>query len=230
MAGRKFLDPNQDGVGRRNVLEVEVAREAREIELSRHSWMQQQGPQLGPEHEGLMACVVVERLLAHAVTGEQERALPRVPHREGEHPVEVGDAILPVRLVRVDDDLGIRSSTEDVTQATEPLAERLEIVDLTVLDHPNSPIFVRYGLVSCLQVDHAQPPDAKRRAAIQVCAFVVGTAVHEGRRHPLDGGPRAGQARVADEARDAAHVRCPTQTAGRRAPLLACYIPPDRAP
>ena len=48
--------------------------------------------------------------------------MPGVPYGEREHPVEVGDAVFPVRLVGVDNDLGIRLRAKDVALVPEPVA------------------------------------------------------------------------------------------------------------
>src|SRR5438034_1238201 len=57
---------------------------------------------------------VVERLLAQAVTGEEERAARAVPDREGEHAAEMGDARLAVLGVRAQNHLGVALCPEPV--------------------------------------------------------------------------------------------------------------------
>ncbi len=107
---------------RRDVLEGKVAVQARKVEPARHGGIRQECSELGPEDERVGTGVIVERFFPHAVPGEEERALPGIPYGEREHPVEVGDAVFPVCLVGVDNDLGIRLRAKDVALVTEPVA------------------------------------------------------------------------------------------------------------
>src|SRR3984893_12593111 len=133
MAGWELVDPREDRMWCRHVLEAEVAVEAREAQLPRHGRMLEECPQLGAEHEGVRAGAVVEGLLAHAVPRQEEQSLPDVPDREGEHAVERRRTVFSVFLVCMHDNFRVGLRTKPVTPALELIAEGLEVGDLPVV-------------------------------------------------------------------------------------------------
>src|SRR5258708_3095564 len=120
---------------------------------------------------------------AHPMGGEEQTAPWWIPQREREHPVQFGDDGVACLLVGVDDDLGIRLRPKRVTSTLEALAQLGEIVDLPVEHHMHRVVFIGDRLAARLEIDHAQPAHAERHVAVDVGAFVVGTAMSQRGRH-----------------------------------------------
>ena len=138
-------------------VDQQVSGEALEIEHARNVGVLEQRSELGAEHEHSRAVVIVERLLAHPVSCQQELPPRPIPQRQGEHAVEVGDEVLSVLLVRVDDDFSIRSGLESVSALLKPRTELTEVVDLAVEDRVNRSVLVPNRLPPARQVDDAEP-------------------------------------------------------------------------
>ena len=68
------------------------------------------------------------------------------------------------------------------------LAQRLIIVDLAVEDNPHRAVLVGDWLMTCSQIDNAQPPHADRAAAIHVEALIIGPAMDNLIAHGLHAG------------------------------------------
>src|SRR5438093_1161952 len=80
----QLRDGFEDRMRRRNTLEGEVAREALETQPPRHARALKQRADLGSEREDVGARVVVEWLLADAVSRQRQSSPRRVPDGEGE--------------------------------------------------------------------------------------------------------------------------------------------------
>ena len=130
--GGKLPDARQDGGGIGQVAAGEVAREALQIEIAADLGMGEQGPDFRGEHEPPVALRVVEGLFPHPIAGGEERLALGVPQDEGEHPVEMGEAIRAELLPGVDDHLGVGAGGEAVPARAQGLGEAPEIVDLAV--------------------------------------------------------------------------------------------------
>src|ERR671925_1076317 len=61
-----------------------------------------------------------------------------------------------------------------------------EVVNLTIEDHPEIPLFVVNGLMPRGQINDAKPSHAKSGAAVHVDPFIVWSTVHEGLAHLMD--------------------------------------------
>ena len=155
--GGEFRGARQDRVRRGDCVDQQVPREALEIERVRNVGVLEQRSELGAEHEHSRAVVIVERLLAHPVPCQHELPLRPIPERQGEHAVEVGDEVLSVLLVRVDDDFSIRLGPELVSAPLKPRTKLTEVVDLAVEDRVNRSVLVPNRLPPARQVDDAEP-------------------------------------------------------------------------
>src|SRR5438034_1238202 len=149
---------------------------------------------------------VVERLLAQAVTGEEERAARAVPDREGEHAAEMGDARLAVLGVRAQNHLGVALCPEPVAPGLQLGAEAAEVVDLAVEDDHQGSRRIGHRLPSGAEVDDREARHPQGGLAIVPGASVVGPRIREQGHHRRDEVGRWG----ADPAHDAeigrAHV------------------------
>src|SRR5258705_11389779 len=91
----------------------------------------------------------------------------------------------PYSSVGVEDDFGVGASSKSVPEALEPRPERLEVVDLPVLDGPDGSVLVGQRLVARLEIDDAQAADAEGHRLAQVRALVVRSAALQGPGHAL---------------------------------------------
>ncbi len=152
--------------------------------------------------------MVVERLLARAIAGEDQTATAVVPECEGEHAAEPGDEVEPELLIRVHDRLGVRARGEGVPGGLQLLGELGEVVYLAVEDDGHRPRLVVDRLVSGREVDDAQPPVSEPHPGSTVEAVGIRAAVPDHAGHPAQKARIHRIARIgANQTGDAAHVR-----------------------
>src|SRR5207245_10435291 len=154
--GGELRGARQDRVRCGDGVDQQVSGEALEIEYARNVGVLEQRSELGAEHEHSRAVVVVERLLAQSVSRQQELPPRPIPERQGEHAVEVGDEVLSVLLVRVDDDFSIRLGPELVSAPLKPRTELTDVVDLAAEGRGNRSVLVPNRLPPARQVDDAE--------------------------------------------------------------------------
>ncbi len=154
VAGRQLGHATDHRVGSRHEVVGEIAGDRVRIELAADRRVGQHGVQLGGEHDPASTRRIVERLLAHPIPGQQELLSLRVPHREGEHPVEVVDTVLPVLLPRMHDGFRVRSGDEAMAARRQLPPKSPEVVDLSVLNHVDGCVFIGHRLIAGLEVDH----------------------------------------------------------------------------
>ena len=174
--------------------------EPRRLGVERHDRLHLGGeahaPRVGGEEQ---------RLDAEPVARDQERAAPRIPQREREHPTQALEAADAELLVEMDDDLDVAAAREDVALALELGAQRLEVVDLTVAHHPHRAVFVGDRLVAGGEVDDRQTAHAETYSGRAPEAFVVGAPMLDRIGHQAQLVDRDGSTVEANDARDSAH-------------------------
>src|SRR3989442_15472370 len=99
------------------------------VERPGHGGVPEQGLRLRGEEQEAITVPVVERLLAQAVTGEEERAACAVPDSEGEHAAEMLNAPLAVLGVRAENHLGVAPPTEPPTPRLHRAPGRAQVVN-----------------------------------------------------------------------------------------------------
>src|SRR6185437_5641122 len=107
----------------RHVEVLEIVGDGGRIESHIEARQRQKRFQLGAERERGRRRVVIERFLAEAIPSDEEPLAPLVPYAESEHAVQARQAPFAPLLVRVDDDLRIRTSTEAVPQPQQLLSQ-----------------------------------------------------------------------------------------------------------
>ena len=221
VSGRQLAGAGEDRALAGDVAEDEVFVDRDRVELGADRGPGGERGQLRGEVEPVARVRVEERLLAEAVAGDQQRPRPRVPDREGEHPLERVHEVGPVLLVEVDQDLGVGPGRQGVAALAQQLLQARVVVDLAVQRRPDRPVLVRERLVPVLDVDHAEAAGAEADAGggVAVDAFVVGPAVdhrrvHRPRRGPL--GVAGAAAYPAHQAAPAAASTCSTRRSRKR--------------
>ena len=211
------MDPVEDGGRRGHGPERQVVVERLRAHRALERGVLEEPFQLGGEGEPLAVLGVVERLLAHAVPGEEEAAPRGVPEGDGEHAPEASHPCGPELLVAVDDDLRVGARGEAVPPGCERLSQLGEVVDLAVEHHGDGAVLVEHRLVACRQIDDAEPPVPEPHPGADVEAVGVGAPMPQLRRHAAQ---EPAVHRVAgigvDDSRDAAHQRAASSSATSR--------------
>lgn len=151
----------------------------------------------------------MQRLLAEAVSRQQDPTHRSIVNRERPHPVEVMDEIWPPLSIAVKQDLRVGMIRhEPVATRFERLAKLRVVVDLSVEDDTERSIGGPHRLTAPVEIDDRKPAMAEkdRGRGIRPQALGVGSTVRQRARH-------VAQVRLitaAREARDATHQwRCP---------------------
>ena len=125
-------------------------------------------------------------LLAHVVAGEEEAAVRGVPDGGAEHAAQVGEAVLALFLVEVEDDLDVGARAEGVALRDELAAEVGAVVDFAVADEEDVALLVRDGLVSVGYAVDAEAPLPEGDDVVGVEAGVIRPPVRHDVRHRPD--------------------------------------------
>ena len=195
----------------------EIAAEAAQVEVAPDLGMRQQGSYLGAEDEPPVALGVVEGFLPHPIPGGKERLPPGIPEDEGEHSVEMREALLAELLVGVDDHLGVGARREPVPPLTESFGQALEVVDFAVEDRVHGARLVGDRLAAGGKIDDLQAAVAQRDRTVDVVPFIVGATMAQRGRHPANDGRIGALLIEREEAAKAAHVT-QVRDAGDRSP------------
>ena len=149
--------------------------------------MGQETLDLGAEHQGarLGVLVVVHRLDAKVVPGQQQRLCPGIPQSKGEHAPQPVQHFLAPLLIAVEQHLGVAAGGKGVPGGQKLLPQFLEVVHLAVKDHHQGAVLVEHGLLAALQVNDGQTAVAQGDLPIHKAAFAVGTAVNDAVHHGL---------------------------------------------
>jgi hypothetical protein len=183
---RKLGDAGNHRQRIRHVLEGQIGGERVEIEVARHRRMRQQRAKLRAEDQRGGRGRVVDRLFAHAVTRQKELAALRVPDREREHPVQPLHALLAPLLPGVHEDFRVAMRAETMATTLQLRTQIGVVVDLSVERRPDGARLVGDGLITRVEVDDAEAPDAEREAAVEMETLGVRPAMSQLIRHTLD--------------------------------------------
>ena len=163
---------------RRHVAILQILRQPIGIDLAADPLVEQQRSELRGEAQRAVGVLGHEqRLLAQAVTREDQLAGALVPEGQSEHAVQLGDEPVAVLLVGVCDDLAVGLGREPVTGPLQTIAQLAKAVDLAVEDDVHGPRLVVVGLVAAGDVDYRQPADRQRDPIVVVDPRFIGPAV-----------------------------------------------------
>ena len=145
---------------------------------------------LGGEEQGPPRMRVQQRLDPDGIAG-QEQPFPSPPlspvvDRQGEHPADPEQEIVPVPLIHPEDDLGVGGRGEDVPLPLQDRPFLPEVVRLAVVDDPDRPVPVPHRLSrQGRKVDHGKPGHPQRDAVVPEDPGIVGTPVAHRFHHRL---------------------------------------------
>ena len=134
MCRRQLVDAAHGRQRRRDVAEREVGVQRLVIDLTRDLVVAEQRAISEAKLSTPSRRAVEQRLLADAVAGEEELLPTRVPEREREHAVELADAVDPMLLVEVGDDLRVALGGRACARAAGARPQLPVVVDLAVED------------------------------------------------------------------------------------------------
>jgi len=146
-------------------------------------------------------------LLAHAVAGQHPALSGGIPQGNRKHPPETLDEMLPLLLIEVHGDLGVRAGGEAVAPAFQVGAQLLKIIDLAVEDDGHRAVLVADGLRPPLEVDDAKAARDQPHTRLNEIARLVRPAVDDGIAHAVQQHAVGRGARCVKDAGDAAHPR-----------------------
>src|SRR5439155_9136417 len=161
----------------------------------------------GEEQPAIGQKAVIERLLAEAVAGEEQRLAPGIPQSKGKLSIEPIETRRPPFLPGVDDHLGIAARSEHMAEDHEFGHQRLEIVDLAIVDNADRPIRVEERLIAGHEIDNRQAEVAEPQPRREMETVTVRSAMTEDIGHTPQQGPidLAGSA-IIEDTRYAAHL------------------------
>jgi hypothetical protein len=123
---------------------------------------------------------------AEAIPGCEDAAALQVVDREGEHAPQPVDDVRSPLLVPVEDDLPVAPGAEPVPRALELGTDVEVVVDLAVEHEGEGSFLVEERLVSALEVDDREAPEAEVAGPVHDLALVVGAPVREEIAHALE--------------------------------------------
>ncbi len=132
--------------------------------------------------------MVVKRLYAQPIAGNEQRLMRAVPDGKGKHSAQVLDAVFPIFFVQVND--GFRVAVSAITMATRDqlLTQDRVVVNLAIENDPDRSIFIADGLVPGCDIDDAEPSHAQADTSSSKSAFIVRTAMSHHIAHPTQAG------------------------------------------
>ncbi len=131
--------------------------EGRDIDVPRHLGQLQQTLQLAGKQQSMRLTTIDKRLLAEAVSAQDQSLLPRIPDGHGKHPVQVLEAVHSEIFVQMHDDFTVAMRAERVTGSLQATPQRAKVVDLAIEDDPHRAVFICQRLACQSQVDNRQP-------------------------------------------------------------------------
>ena len=179
MSRWELVHTAEDRSRRRNVAVGQIVIQRRQIHLAPEARILKQPLQLRGEHPLPVHFSVEQRLFAYPIPREEQRLGALIPQRKCEHPPKPLHAVRAVRLVGVDDDLGVAPSSEPKPELLQALSQLLEVVDLAVEGHPDRPVFVAHRLSATGHVQDGEPSLTQRYRPVDVVPFVVRTTVSQ---------------------------------------------------
>src|SRR6187551_4050359 len=137
MAGGQLAKTAKNRSRMRNVLISQVFIDGGRIDVARHAGHFEQALQLAGKNEAARFLAIVERLFAEPIAAENQSAAMGVPKGDGEHAVEVREALGSFVLVKMDDGFRVAVGPELVPRPFQAMAEGLVVVGLAIEDDPH---------------------------------------------------------------------------------------------
>ena len=126
----------------------------------------------------------IERLYAQSIARQNEAPPPRIPQREGKHPVQMVQKVEAMFLVKMYEHLGIGViSGEMVAGVSQDVAQLNMIVNFAIENDRDGPILVEHRLLPGRNIDDCQATHAERDVGPLPIADVIRSAMAQALGH-----------------------------------------------
>ena len=186
MRRRKLLDFGVNAIRAGEMAVEKIVGERRGVDRAADSRVFKQRLDLRPKHQGLAVAPVIKRLLARPVARQKQSLGAIVPEGDGEHPVQLAQAVRALLLVKVDDGFAVGMRLEMVAAFQQPLAQLAIVINFAVENQGDVAGFVGERLVTGFQINNAQPPDGQRDVGQLKFAAAVRPAMKDAGCHRVD--------------------------------------------
>ena len=185
--GQQLVHPGKEGLLRRAVLEGQIGQQRVFVDGALKIRVRQHALDFGGEDElARRGRGIVQRLDAEHVARAEQRFRLRVPDDKGKHTAQLFHQLPPaVLLIAVQQHLGVTVRRKGMPRRDKLLAQRLEVVNFTVVDQHQALVLVVHRLRAVREVDDAQA-EAERHVRISVRARAVRPAMNHQVHHVLD--------------------------------------------
>src|SRR6185369_6039773 len=106
----------------------------------------------------------VKWLLAKAIARDEKATSPAVPDCERKHAIQLADHSVAILFVQVRQHFGVGCTAKRVSSLFEIGAKLAIVVDLTVENDGDRPVFIEYRLFTGDEIDDRQPSHSERYA------------------------------------------------------------------
>ena len=181
--GRQLMHAGERRARRQRHPEGEDLCERLMVEIARHALVCEERLDLGRKQQRVAGARVEQRPDADAIARQKQPPLACIPDGERPLSVEPLDALLPPRVVGVQEDFGVGACGEPVSQRRQFLAKLEVVEDLAVECDRQPPAGGEHRLRAAFDVDDAQTRVSERHRAVAVDGARVGAPVTERGNH-----------------------------------------------
>src|SRR5487761_439751 len=120
------------------------------------------------------------------VPDKQEGLVAFVEDCKGKHSPQLVHTFRSVLLVEMDYDFRIGMGVKTMAERFKLPPQSGKVIDLSVKDHPDIPVFVVNRLASSGNINDAETPHPDSCRTVRIDTFVVRPAVHHGKAHAVN--------------------------------------------
>src|SRR5262249_53191832 len=144
---RNFSHGFEGGTRRWDILQGKELIDGNIVRLPAHLWPSQQFLNFRSKKDKVAYSSVIKRLLAEAITPEDEFPVHTIPDRDCEHAAKPGENLLPPGCIAVNDDFSIGVAAKCVPFSLELATQLEKIIDLAIVADPNATVDAPHRLM-----------------------------------------------------------------------------------
>ena len=152
---RELKDAIKECVRRRHTQVCQVFVESKRVHFAWDTGLKQR-LDLRSKDQSLPIPVVIERLLAKAISCSQKTPPSPIPKGKGKHPPQLLNAVITVFLISMNNCFSIRRRLKMVPAFLEDVPQLTIVINFSIENNQNAPVFIENGLVTADQVDDRQ--------------------------------------------------------------------------
>src|SRR6266498_183511 len=126
---------------------------------------------------------IEERFLSNSITRQHEFLLMLIPESKSKHAMELLYTVLANFFVQMNNHLRVGIGVEQMSFRLQLHTQSLIIVDLPIVDNPDSTIFIADRLVSRFKIDNTKSATTKTDVSIHVTTRIIRSTMHDGIEH-----------------------------------------------